>query len=96
VGLPESKIAGRTFKTLRLADVPHGRTGKHKAIASQILDELDTLKAGSALKVPLASLSDSGENVRAAVSRAAKKKGRKIATAMDGEFLYVWNESGKQ
>ena len=76
--------------------MPHGRSEKHKAIVTRILKELNDLKIDSALKVPLASLLDSGENVRSALSRAAKKTGRKIATAIDIDFLYVWNESGKQ
>jgi len=96
MGLPDRKIAGRTFKTLLLADVPRGRTGKHKAIVTRILRELNDLKADSALTVPLTSLMDSGEDVRSALNRAAKKSGRKIATAMDTDFLYVWNESAKQ
>jgi hypothetical protein len=96
VGLSESKNAGRTYKTLRLADVPHGRSGKHKAIVTRILKELSDLKVDSALQVPLASLMDSGENVRSALNRAAKKSGRKIATAMDTGFLYVWNQTGKE
>jgi hypothetical protein len=85
-----------TFKTLMLADVPHGRKGKHQAIVTRILKELDNLKADSALKVPIAGLLDSGENVRSALSSGAKKSGRKIATAMDTDFLYVWNVSGKE
>jgi hypothetical protein len=96
VGLSERKNTGRTFKTLRLADVPHDRKGKHEAIVTRVLDELNTLKVDFALKVPLASLLDTGENVRSALSRAAKKIGRKIATAMDADFLYVWNEREKQ
>jgi hypothetical protein len=96
VALSDSKIAGMTYKTLRLADVPHDRKGKHKAIVTRILKELNVLKVDSALKVPLTSLLDSGENVRSALSRAAKKSGRKIATATDADFLYVWNGSGKQ
>jgi hypothetical protein len=96
MGLPESKNGGMTYKTLRLADVPHGRSGKHKAIVTRILKELNGLKVDSALKVPLAILLDSGENVRSALSRAARKSGRKIATTIDAEFLYVWNERGEQ
>jgi hypothetical protein len=96
VAIPESKNGGRAYQTLRLSDVPHGRSGKHKAIVTRILKELNDLKVDSALKVPLASLLDSGDNVRAALNRGAKKSGRKIATAMDTEFLYIWNQSGKE
>ena len=83
----------RRFKTMVQADVPQGRNGKHKQIVTAILRELDLLEAGSALKVPLAELVDSKENVRSALNRATRKAGRKVATAADANFLYVWNES---
>jgi len=96
MGLSESSSVGTAFKKIGLAGVPHGRNGKHKAIVTKILNELNVLKVDSALMVPLASLLDSGENVRSALNRAARKSGRKIATVIDTDFLYVWNESGKQ
>ena len=83
----------RRFMTMVQADVPQGRNGKHKQIVTAILRELDSLEAGSALKVPLAELVDSKENVRSALNRATRKAGRKVATAADANFLYVWNES---
>jgi DNA helicase TIP49 (TBP-interacting protein) len=81
------------FKTMAQVDVPQGRSGKHKQIVSAILRDLDELKEGSALKVPLAELAESKEKVRSALNRAARKAGRKVATASDGSFLYVWNAS---
>jgi hypothetical protein len=86
------------FKTMVQADVPQGRNGKHKMIVTIILKDLDTLKAGAALKVPLAELVLSKEKVRSALNRATRKAGRKVATATDATFLYVWNvtEDGKQ
>jgi hypothetical protein len=80
------------FKTMSQADVPQGRNGKHKAIVTQILSDLDQLPVGVALKVPLAELEESKENVRAALNRAVHKGDRAVATASDVEFLYVWNE----
>jgi len=79
------------FKTMVQADVPQGREGKHKLIVSTILRDLDRLGAGSAIKVPLAELVQSKEKVRSALNRAARKAGRKVATASDATFLYVWN-----
>jgi len=81
------------FKTVPQADVPQGRNGKHKQIVTRILADLNRLPAGVALKVPLAALSDSKENVRSALNRAAHKNKRNVVTASDAEFLYVWNES---
>jgi hypothetical protein len=79
------------FKTMVQADVPQGRNGKHKQIVTIILNDLDELKAGSAIKVPLGELVESKEKVRSALNRATRKAGRRVATATDGTFLYVWN-----
>jgi len=84
------KKAPMHFKTMVQADVPQGRNGKHKLIVTTILQDLDNLKAASALKVPLAELKESKEKVRSALNRATRKAGRKVATASDETFLYVW------
>ena len=81
------------FKTLSQASVPQGRKGKHRQIVSTILRDLDMLREGSAIKVPLAELVESKEKVRSALNRATRKAGRNVATASDGTFLYVWNVS---
>jgi hypothetical protein len=73
------------------SDVPQGRQGKHKLVVTTILRDLDRLKEGAALKVPLADLLLSKEKVRSALNRATRKAGRKVATASDDIFLYVWN-----
>jgi hypothetical protein len=86
-----SKNAPMHFKTMVQADVPQGRNGKHRLIVSTILDDLDQLKDGAALKVPLADLAASKEKIRSALNRATRKAGRKVATATDATFLYVWN-----
>ena len=81
------------FKAIRQTDVPQGRNGKHKQIVTRILSDLDQIDDGIALKVPLAPLTESKENVRSALNRATRKDGRRVATASDDDFLYVWNES---
>ena len=78
------------FQSVLQADVPKGRDGKHKKIISQLLNDIVHLEAGSALKVPLAQLPDTKENIRAALSRAARQADLKIATSSNDEFLYVW------
>ena len=90
----QSKSAAPHFKTMVQADVPQGRNGKHKLIITTILRDLDALKAGAAIKVPLAELAESKEKVRSALNRATRKRGIKVATASDEKFLYVWNEAG--
>jgi hypothetical protein len=76
-------------------DVPQGRNGKHKAIVTKILSDLDQVRHGVALKVPLAQLADTKEKVRSALNRAIRKSGRSLATASDGTFLYVWNDTSR-
>ena len=88
-----TKTATMHFKTIVQSDVPQGRKGKHKQIVTTILKDLDGLKADSAIKVPLAELADSKEKVRSALNRATRKAGRRVETASDASFLYVWNAS---
>ena len=91
-------MAGRSskvpmnFQGMRQIDVPHGRTGKHKAIVTKLLSDLAQIEKGIALKVPLDKLTDSKEKVRSALNRASRKDGRRVRTASDDDFLYVWNE----
>jgi hypothetical protein len=73
------------------SDVPQGRNGKHKMIVTAILKDLDRLKDGAALKVPLGELVETKEKVRSALNRATRKAGRNVATATDANFLYIWN-----
>jgi hypothetical protein len=91
MGHSQTKSAPMHFKTMVQADVPQGRNGKHKLIITTILRDLDNLRADAALKVPLAELVESKEKVRSALNRATRKSGRKVATATDANYLYVWN-----
>ena len=89
-----TKNASTHFKVMVQSDVPQGRNGKHKLIVTTILKDLDSLSADSALKVPLAELAESKEKVRSALNRVTRKAGRKVATASDANFLYVWTVNG--
>jgi hypothetical protein len=86
------KAAKTHYKTMVQAKVPQGRNGKHKNVVSVILQDLDQLQDGAAIKVPLGSLADGKEKVRSALNRATRKAGLKVQTASDAEFLYVWND----
>jgi hypothetical protein len=88
-----SKKTPMNFGSMPQTDVPRGRNGKHKGIVTKILADLDQIEAGVALKVPLAQLKDSKENVRSALNRATRQRGDKVATASDEAHLYVWNET---
>ena len=81
------------FKTMVQSSVPQGRKGKHQMIVATILSDLEKLKEGSAIKIPLSELAESKERVRSALNRATRKAGRNVATASDATFLYIWNTS---
>ena len=89
-------MAGRAksqlnFKTAPYAEVPQGRNGKHRVFVDKLLNDLERLEEGRALKIPLKELPQAKANVRSALNRATRKLGKQVATAVDGEFLYVWN-----
>ena len=78
------------YQSIDQADVPKGRDGKHKQIVSQIIAEIEQLESDRALKIPLATLPDSKENIRSALNRATRQLGIEVATSSDADFLYVW------
>jgi hypothetical protein len=78
------------FESVLQADVPTGRNGKHKEIVSQLLHDIAQLKSGSALKVPLAQLPDTKENIRSALNRATRERGISVSTSSDDDSLYIW------
>jgi len=94
MGHLQTKAVPMHFKTMVQSDVPQGRHGKHKEIVTAILRDLDNLKIDSALKVPLAELVESKEKVRSALNRATRKAKRRVETASDANFLYIWNVRG--
>jgi hypothetical protein len=89
---PRLSKAPMNFKTMAQIDVPQGRNGKHKEIVTRILSDLNQIETGNALKLPLAALDGGKERVRSALNRATRKAGRRVATATDANFLYIWNE----
>lgn len=80
------------FESVLQVNVPKGRDGKHKEIVLRLLKDIDQLRNGMALKIPLSQLPDTKENIRSALSRAAHQKQLDIATSSSDEFLYVWKK----
>lgn len=78
------------FESVPQSNVPKGRDGKHKAIITQLLSDIAQLGEGAALKVPLSELPDTKENIRSALSRAARQGKIDLATSSDDDFLYIW------
>jgi hypothetical protein len=86
----EQKTVPMSFESIDQDEVPKGRDGKHKKIILKLLSDIERLGEGSALKVPLAKLPDSKENIRSALNRATRLRGIVVATSSDTEFLYIW------
>lgn len=80
------------FESVLQANLPKGRDGKHKEIILRLLKDIGQLRVGMALKVPLSQLPDTKENIRSALSRAARQKQIDLATSSNDEFLYVWKK----
>jgi hypothetical protein len=78
------------FESVLQVDVPKGRDGKHKQIITQLLADIAQLSAGTALKIPVSRLPDTKENIRSALSRAARQAKINLATSSNDEFLYIW------
>jgi hypothetical protein len=84
------------FERVALNDLRQGRRGKHNELITDILNAMETLADGEALKVPLAAMKAiSIQNLRAALARATASRGLKIATYSDDEGFYVWNRTKK-
>ena len=86
----ESDAPTMKYQSIEQTEVPKGRDGKHKRIVTQLLSDIDQLESGRALKIPLAALPDTKENIRSALNRATRQRGIELATSSDAEFLYVW------
>ena len=86
----DPNLNSSSFESILQDDVPKGRDGKHKKIITRLLNDIERLEAGSALKVPLKELPDSKENIRAALNRATRQKALEVATSSDADYLYVW------
>lgn len=86
----DSNATPLKFQSILQLDVPKGRDGKHKQIVTHLLSDIDQLEPGTALKVPLADLPDTKENIRSALNRATHQKGVEIATSSDKDHLYIW------
>jgi hypothetical protein len=74
-----------------LANVRRNRRGKHHDLIQGIFQDLETLPAGSAIKLPLAKVDGiTLANLRSAVHRASISKGLGIETLSDEDNFYIW------
>lgn len=91
----DAELRDSDFQSVLQCDVPKGRDGKHKRIVTRLLSDLERLKPGMALKVPLQALPDTKENIRSALNRATHQRGMEISTSSDADYLYIWKHSEK-
>jgi hypothetical protein len=74
-----------------LADIRRSRRGKHHDLVGGIFQDLETLPAGSAIKIPLTEVDGTTlANLRSAVHRASASRGLGIETLSDEENFYIW------
>jgi hypothetical protein len=74
-----------------LAEIRRSRRGKHHDLVGGIFQDLETLPAGSAIKIPLAEVDGTTlANLRSAVHRASNSLGLGIETLSDAENFYIW------
>jgi hypothetical protein len=86
----DAKISPMKFESVLQVDIPTGRNGKHREIVALLLSDITRLEPGNALKVPLAELPDTKENIRSALNRASRERGLTVATSSDNDHLYLW------
>jgi len=78
------------FESIAQGDLPSGRKGKHHSLLVKVIEDLEHLPDGRAIKIPLAEFEGSVADIRSAISRATKKVAMEIATSSDEQFFYVW------
>lgn len=88
-----AESAPNGFQAILQHEVPKGREGKHKPIVTALLNQIDRLAPGTALKVPVAALPDTKENIRAALNRATRQRGVRVSTSSDKDHLYIWKSA---
>jgi hypothetical protein len=88
-------LKAKNFEVMLSTDVPHGRRGKHKDFIAMVLDDLQELEAGNAIRIPLKDLPFSKEKIRSALSRAVHQRKIQIVTSTDEKFLYIWHAEDK-
>jgi hypothetical protein len=79
------------YERVTVSSLRRSRHGKHFDLRSKILQDLETLPAGSAIKIPLAEVGETTlANLRSAVHRATTSKNLHVETSADTENFYIW------
>ena len=81
------------YQTVSIDELSKKRRGKHHDFVTGVMSDLEMLKEGSAIKIPLKEVKgESVVNLRAAINRASASKGVKISTSSDEDFFYIWRQ----
>lgn len=92
----KNRLAAAKYRQVEISKLKRGRRGKHHELVQGIVGELATLKAGSALEIPLDDVGGVGlANLRSAVHRAAASNGLDVETVADDGKFYVWKAKAK-
>ena len=94
--MPKEKSLKSNFESILQSDVPQGRRGKHHDTIEKIMSDLEQLAPGRAVKIELARLPDSKENVRSALNRETRLRGIDVSTSSDERYLYLWKSETSQ
>ncbi len=79
------------YDRVNLHDIRRTRRGKHHDLVGGIFEDLESLPAGSAIKIPLDQVDGiTLANLRSAVHRASTARGLGIETLSDEENFYLW------
>ena len=91
---PTNGAKHRKFGTIPQSDLPNGRKGKHHAMLIDVMDSLQHLPEGRAIKIPLGEYPSSVAELRSAIHRFTKKQNLEVVTSSDNEYFYVWKQAG--
>jgi hypothetical protein len=84
-------VRKNNFESIDRKAVPRTRKSKHHDVVEQILEEIGSLQAKRALKIPRSALGGAKiENFRAALNRVSTREKVELATSSDDEYFYVW------
>jgi hypothetical protein len=82
------------YDRVALANLKRNRRGKHHELIEGIFQDLESLPAGSAIKIPFAETDGiTLANLRSAVHRASTSKDLGIETLSDEENFYIWKRA---